>query len=254
MKKIKYYSYQDPQGVNYINAQIGDKSIILRKKSFTSLGLKVAAKLERGKRNLQNKVEDVFGVGKIIDPKTGKPVIQDAKKRKLIEQGVKPVLPEQTAPKTTEIGKDGQVDFVGASKRAWRKAKPLIGKGINAGIDIAENIAYPAVGMITTPGRTLSKGISKTIENPAAAATYGLSYAAPFMGAPGRVIMAVDNMVPNPLQYKAIDRMTPRPIRTRLKQASDRFNNGAGKRMRSFQWADAIRVAGAHAPGSIMAS
>ena len=236
MERKKSFSYQDPGGVNYVCGQV--YRLKRKQKEFTSWGLRAAAALERGKRNLQNKVEDTFGVEKVIDPQTGQPAATDARKRQLLRKGVQPTLPEQTSSKPTEIGKDGTVDLISIGKRAFRKAKPVIGKGINTGIDVVENMAYPAVGAVTTPGRTLSKGISKTIENPVAASTYALSYAAPFMGTTGKVIMAVDNAIPNPLQYKAIDHLTPAPIKTRLKNASEKFNSGVGKKMKSFQWGD----------------
>lgn len=233
----KRYSYQDPGGVTYQSFRVKRKYPL--QKEFTSPGLRLAARLERGKRNIQKKVEDTFGVGKVIDPKTGQPVVQDARKRKLEAEGVKPTLPKVSEDKPTEIGKDGTIDFLGIGRRAVRKAKPLIGKGINAAIDVADSVAYPMVGAVTTPGRTLSKGIKKTIENPVAAATYGASYAAPFIGGVvGKSIMVADNLVPNPLQYKAINSLTPRPVRNYLGKKAEQFDQGVGRQMKSFQWTD----------------
>lgn len=244
--KNKNFSYQGLDGISYIEKKkfsLKRKNFsIYQQKEFISKGLTIAAKIERGKRNLQNKVEDIFGVGKIIDPKTGKPVVQDARKRRLIAEGVTPQMPEMSQPKATEIGKDGKINVGGVVRRLKRKAAPVIGKGINAGIDLVDSITYPTVGMIHTPGRTLSKGIEKTIENPVAAATYGVSYAAPFMGTVGKAIMVADNLVPNPLQYKAINAATPKAARTWLKKKSIQFKEGVGKNINSFQWTDTPKV------------
>ena len=248
MKKYKNFTYQDLNGVGYVEKKkfsLKKKNFsIYQQKEFISPGLSFAAKIEKGKRNLQNKVEDIFGMGKIIDPKTGQPVKQDARKRKLISEGAKPVMPKVSQPKSTEIGKNGKVDIAGTTRRVRRKVAPLVGKGINAGIDLVDSITYPTVGMIHTPGRTLSKGIEKTIENPVAAATYGVSYAAPFMGSVGKAIMVADNLVPNPLQYKAINAVTPKPVKEWLKKKSIQFKQGIGKTMNSFQWTDPLRTVG----------
>lgn len=251
---IKYFSYQDLDGTYYIDrTKIERNKFSLKKKNFSiyqqkefvSPGLKFAAKLERGKRQLQSKVEDTFGLGKIIDPATGSPVKQDAKKRKLIAAGAQPQTPELVQPKPTELGKDGKVDLFAAGRRIKRKVTPLVGKGINAGIDLVDQIAYPVTGAVLTPGRTLSKGIEKSIENPIGAITYGLSYAAPFIGGTaGNVIMAVDNAIPNPVQFKMVDKLTPAPAKRWLNGKAVKFKEGVGKSMNQFQWADIPKAVG----------
>lgn len=246
--KNKNFSYQGLDGANYVEKKkfsLKKKNFsIYQQKEFISPGLRLAATLERGKRKLQGKVEDVFGMGKIIDPRTGQPVVQDARKRKLISEGATPQIPQVSQPKATEIGKNGKIDVSGTVRRVKRKTAPLVGKGINAGIDLVDSITYPVVGAIHTPGRTLSKGIEKTIENPVGAATYGLSYAAPFMGNAGKVIMTIDNAVPNPLQFKAMNAVTPKPAREWLKKKSVQFKEGVGKNMNSFQWSTPVKAVG----------
>lgn len=249
MKKIKYYSYQDPRGVNYINAQIGDKSITLRKKSFTSVGLRTAAKLERGKRNLQDRVSRAFKMGEIIDPKTGAPVVQDARKRRLVAQGVKPTIPEKYASKATEIGKNGYIDPVAVGRRVIRKTPQAVGSLVNGAIDLVDTVAYPIAGAIHTPGRTLSKGIEKTIENPLAAGLTASTYVAPFTKLPLAAKAAIgtaDSLIPDAVQFKIVDRFTPLPNKTKkwLKKKSEQWaNSKTSQKMRGMTWADPVNYA-----------
>lgn len=244
--KSKFYSYQDLNGVNYINVQLGDKKLFLRKKSFTSVGLRTAAKLERGKRNLQNKVSRTFKMGEIIDPKTGAPVVQDARKRRLVAQGVKPTVPENYAPKPTEIGKNGYIDPVAVGKRVIRKTPRAVGSLVNGAIDLVDTVAYPFVGAIHTPGRTLSKGIEKTIENPLAAGITASTYVAPFTRLPLAAKAAIgtaDSLIPDAVQFKVIDKITPLPPKTKkwLKKKSEQWaKSKTSQRMKGMTWSTPV--------------
>ena len=242
--KNKNFSYQGLDGISYVEKKkfsLKRKNFsIYQQKEFISKGLTIAAKIERGKRNLQNKVEDIFGVGKIIDPKTGKPVVQDARKRRLIAEGVTPQMPEMSQPKPTEIGKDGKINVGGTVRRLKRKAAPIIGKGINAGIEIASSVAQPYVGLTITPGRTVSIGIEKFIENPVAGTVYAAGTFGPLVGLKGAGI--ADKLIPDVYQYKAINAATPKAARTWLKKKSVQFKEGVGKNMNSFQWTDTPKV------------
>jgi hypothetical protein len=262
-EEIKYYSYQDPNGNKYFCAQVGGKKLELKKKSFSSRNksndeikygqkifvsrpLKWAASIERRKRNLLNTIDDKFNLPRYIDS-NGNTVTNEAKKRRLEAAGVKKTRINDSKP--TEIGKTGQIDPFAVGRRVVRKSKQLVGQGAKAAVGIADNAFKMPSRAILTPGRLITSAAEESIRNPVAAALTGVSYvAAPYSltNPVAAGITAVDNLIPDNVQFGIYDRLLPIPahLKGRLKRRSEQFaQSPAAKKMRTFQWGNVLDAA-----------
>ena len=256
-KKIKYYSYQSLDGKKYINAQVGDKSLKLKKKVdrqynkfgqkiFVSRPLALAASIERRKRNLLNKIDERFNLPRYIDG-NGKTIINEAVKRRLSAAGTKQVTTNDAKP--TEIAKTGKIDPAVVGRRLIRKSKRVVGSVLKGGVNLADTALKVPVKAALTPGRLAVGAAEDIIKNPIAAGITASTYVAPFalpasLAAP---IVAVDNAIPDTVQFKVLDNITPLPAPAKrwLKNKSREFvQSPVAKRIKNFQWGDALNAAG----------
>ena len=254
-EEIRYYSYQDLDGSTYIHAQIGNKKIELKKKKFSnrfeqkifvSRPLAIVAGIERRKRNLLNKIDEKFNLPRYID-KDGNTITNEAVKRRMSAAGAKPTVTNDAKP--TEIGKTGAIDPNAVARRTARKSKRVVGSVLKAGVNVADAALRVPVRAALAPGRLAVGAAEDVIRNPIAAGITASTYVAPF-AFPAKVsvpIAAVDNAIPDSVQFKLIDNITPLPAPAKrwLKGKSEEFvQSPTAKRIKTFQWGDALKAAG----------
>ena len=245
-EEIRYYSYQDLDGSNYIHAQIGNKKIELKKKKFSnrfeqkifvSRPLAIAADIERRKRDLLNKIDEKFNLPRYID-KDGNTITNEAVKRRLKAKGVKPTVTNDAKP--TEIGKTGKIDPVAVAKRAARKSKRVVGSVLKAGVNVASDSSELPVKAALTPGRLAVSATENMIKDPIKSGITASSYIVPYI-----FPSVASDIASNAVELLPINSPLPAPAKRWLKGKSEEFvQSPKARALKVWKWSDGLAAVG----------